>query len=85
MEVNDTRRLGGGIEWNPYRVLALRLGAWKNLAESEQSPVITAGVGLNLWAVRVDLAAASTTEKVDIDGTEVPEQAQVSLGMMVDF
>ena len=83
--VNDTRRLGGGIEWNPYRVLALRLGAWKNLAESEQSPVITAGVGLNLWAVRVDLAAASTTEMVDIDGNEVPEQAQVSLGMMVDF
>ncbi len=85
MEVSDTRRLGAGIEWNPYHVLALRLGAWKNLANSEHAPVFTAGVGLNLWAVRFDLAAATTTEMVDIDGTEVPEQAQVSMGLMVDF
>lgn len=80
-----TQRLGGGIEWNAFRFLALRLGASTDLAESEQGPMVHGGIGLNLWAIRFDLAAAAATETVVVDGEEYPRAVHAAAGLAIDF
>jgi hypothetical protein len=39
------------------QILALRVGAFKNTADADSNITPTAGLGLRLWAVRMDLAA----------------------------
>lgn len=80
-----TQNLSAGIEWDIARFLALRGGAYKNMAESDSSWVYTAGLGLNLWAARIDLAGAMSADKVQYDGEEVPKMAKASLQVSVDF
>jgi len=80
-----TQRLGGGIEWNILRFLALRGGYSTDLAESEAGGMVHAGLGLNLWALRFDLAAAAATKTVEVDGEKMPRSAAVSAGLTIDF
>jgi hypothetical protein len=72
----DVRNLMLGAEWNLWRTLALRVGAYQNLAEDDIGWVYTAGVGVNLWAVRLDVAAGLSPERSDFDGDEVPSEAR---------
>ena len=74
-----------GVEWDAFRILALRAGAYKNLSESDIGWVYTAGLGLNLWAVRLDIAGAFTTDEAEIDDEEVPEEARLAAELSVDF
>ena len=80
-----SQRLGAGAEWNVLRFLALRAGASTDLAESETGTMVHAGVGLNLWALRFDLAGAISTETVTVDGSEYPRAFNVGAGLTVDF
>lgn len=85
-ELFDTQNLALGVEWDAFRFLALRAGAMKNLAESDLGLIYTAGVGLNVWLVRFDIAgAASLGDKVIFDGEEVPKFAKVSAQASIDF
>jgi hypothetical protein len=79
------QRLGVGAEVAPWHALALRVGAYRNIAEGDGKTVATLGAGVNLWAVRIDAAIAATTERVHIDQWDVPSQMQASLGLMADF
>ena len=74
----------GGVELD-LALLALRAGAYINNAESDADPVITAGLGLNLWLMRIDLAGAVSTATVTYDGEDIPTAARVSLGIAMDF
>lgn len=80
-----TQRVALGGEWNVARFLALRLGASKDLAESETGTMLHGGVGLNLWAIRFDLAGAVSTETATVDGTEYPRAFNASAGLTIDF
>ena len=80
-----TQNLSAGLEWDILRSLALRVGAYKNMAESDTGVVYTAGLGLNLWAVRLDVAAAASPDKAEYDGEEVPKLAKASVQVSVDF
>lgn len=80
-----TQNVSAGLEWDILRSLALRAGAYKNMAESDTGVVYTAGLGLNLWAIRLDLAAAMSPDKVQFDGEEVPKLAKASVQVSVDF
>lgn len=81
----DTQRVGGGLEVNPWNILALRAGVYQNIAESDIGPVVTLGAGLNLWAVRIDLAVASSTELTTLKDYDIPDEARLSLGIAADF
>jgi len=81
----QTQRVGAGMEFTPGHVVALRAGAFTNIAEDDIGPVVTAGLGLNLWLVRIDLAAAMSLETTEVDGTEIPREARGSFGLMCDF
>lgn len=80
-----TRNLAFGAEWDAFRFLALRAGTYKNLLEDDIGWVYTAGLGLNLWAVRLDVAGAFSSEKEEFDGDKIPSETRVAAQLSVDF
>jgi hypothetical protein len=85
----DHQKAAAGIEANLFRVLALRGGVSQNLAASSEPANVSGGLGLDLYLIRFDLAAACST-KIDTitwDGTDyrVPDAARVSLQLAIDF
>jgi len=81
----DTQYLRFGAEWDILRTLALRAGCYKNMAEDDIGLVYTAGLGLNLWAVRFDLAGAFSSKTATFDGQDYPREVQVVAGLSIDF
>ncbi|MEN9544178.1 MAG: hypothetical protein RLZZ598_1011, partial [Pseudomonadota bacterium] len=80
-----TQHLRLGAEWNILHTLALRGGWSRNLAESDSGALIHGGLGLNLYLLRLDLAAALSTQRVTVDGTDIPREARVALGLATDW
>ena len=74
-----------GAEWDILRFLALRAGYSENLAESDIGGLVHAGVGVNLWLLRIDLAGAMALETTEYDGNEVPREARVGFQLAADF
>ena len=85
LPTGKTRYLAAGLEWDAFRVLALRTGVYKNLEDSDAAPVLSAGLGLNLWAARLDLAAAAAPRTATVDGEDIPEEFHASLELSLDF
>jgi len=81
----DSQNISFGLEWDAFRTLALRAGAYKNIAESDIDWVYTAGLGINLWAVRLDLAGAFSTEEEEFDGDDYPSEIRLAGQISVDF
>lgn len=81
----ETQNLGFGLEWDAFRFLALRAGTYKNLAEDDIDWVYTAGLGLNLWAIRLDVAGAFAEKEIEFDGDEIPQETRVTAQLSVDF
>src|SRR6056297_3394785 len=63
----ETQNMSLGLEWDAMRFLALRGGIYKNMAESDVGLVYTAGLGLNLWAARLDIAGVFSEDKYTYD------------------
>jgi hypothetical protein len=80
-----TQNLAAGLEWNAFHFLALRAGAYKNLAEKDVGTVVTGGLGLNLWLIRLDAAAAVALKKTTFDDREIPREVRGALQLAVDF
>ncbi len=75
-----------GLEWDAFRFLALRAGAYRNIALDDPPTVVTAGLGFNFYLVRIDLAAAAAIDdRVSYRGTKYPQTARVGLGVSIDF
>ena len=81
----DTQNLRLGLELNPWHFIAIRAGGYKNLAEDDIGTVVTAGLGVNLWAIRLDLAGAMAHTKATFDGKQIPREARAGLQLAVDF
>ena len=80
-----SQNLGAGAEINILKILQLRAGAYKNIAESDIGLVYTAGAGLNLWLVNVDLGASLSSSRTSIDGNEFPERSEAALAVSALF
>lgn len=89
LPTRDSQLFGGGIEahfdhW--YALwLALRLGAYKNIADSGSKPVITGGFSLGPQYCRFDLNAAVATETGKYDNKSYPNEAKVEFGLSTAF
>lgn len=81
----DTRNLRFGFEWDAARILALRAGAFKNLAEDDIGWVYTAGLGLNVWAARLDIGGAFSDDKAEFDGDDIPTESRLSAQLSFNF
>jgi hypothetical protein len=80
-----TRNFAVGLEWDALRFLALRAGAYTNTLESDIGWVYTAGLGLNFWAMRFDLAGAFAGEREQFDERDIPKEIRVAAQLSVDF
>jgi len=85
-----SRYFGLGTEINilnrRWLNLALRAGLMKNIAEATSKLSYTAGFGLNILHFNIDLGAAMSTDKTEIeDGTEIPSSASASLMISFNF
>lgn len=84
-EIYSTQFAGLGFEWNAFHFLALRAGVRKNIAESDSNVLYSAGLGMNLYVLRIDLAAQASAELVEYDGDQVPQNGAVSLAIATDW
>ena len=81
----NIQRLSFGGEFD-LSLLALRLGTYKNLAEDWQDWVATAGVGFDLFGLRIDVGGAySLGQTVDYQGTSIPAEARLYASLGLDF
>jgi len=81
----DIQRFSIGSELDIW-LLALRLGAYRNLAVSWQDWVGTLGVGANLFGVRAEIAGAvSLAGNVEYDGYDIPAEARLYASIGFDF
>lgn len=74
-----------GLEFNPFHFLALRGGLSQNLAERDVGTLAHLGLGLNLWAIRLDVAGSMALEKTTYNGSQIPQEARVAAALSVDF
>lgn len=81
----DIQRLSLGSEFDVW-ALALRIGAYKNLAMSDSDWVATVGVGVNIFGVHADVGGAySLGDEVEYDGNEIPAEARIFASIGLDF
>ncbi len=85
LESYDIQRFSVGGEVDVWLV-ALRLGAYRNLAVSWQDWVATAGAGVNLGGVKVDVGGAySIGNNAEFSGSEIPSEARLYASVGMDF
>lgn len=80
-----SQNIGGGVEWDVLKFLALRAGAYQNIAESDVGIVYTLGVGLNMYLIRGDLAVAFSGKKNQYDGDNIPREARIQANLSIEF
>ncbi len=80
-----SRNIGAGLEIDVFKFLQLRFGTYKNLSENDIGIVYTAGFGLNLWLVNLDIGAAKSKDESRIDGEDVPEEARLEFALSMLF
>ena len=81
----EYQRVGAGLELSAWRVVDLRAGLSRNIAESADQLLYSAGVGFNLYVMRIDLAAQATTDTITYDGQDYPTEARASLAVATDW
>ena len=85
LENYNIQRISVGGELDLW-LLALRLGAYNNLAAEWQDWIATAGVGVNLWGVRIDVGGAySIGANAEYEGTEIPEEARLYAALSLEY
>ncbi len=78
----DAQFAGGGVSWHPLSWFSIRGGAMKNLKESEEGLILTAGLGLGLKWFQLDLAGQVSTETGEYDDQEIPRYGRVQLAFI---
>lgn len=78
----ESQYLGGGVNYHPTSWFSLRGGAMQNMANSDEGTVLTAGLGLGLKWISLDIAAEMSNKKGMYDGNEIPSYTKVSASLV---
>jgi hypothetical protein len=81
----ESQNVGVGLEINLIKALNLRAGAYKNIADSDIGLVYTAGLGLNMWLLNLDLGASFASKSAKFDNNNIPEEARAELSLSMLF
>ena len=81
----ETQNIAIGAEWDVASTVALRGGIHQNIAIEDTDPVLSAGIGFDLFAARIDFAGAIGLGTVEYDGSDWPTEARAALGIQIDF
>ncbi|MCX8084565.1 MAG: conjugal transfer protein TraF [Calditerrivibrio sp.] len=85
VEGYKSQNVGVGVEWDVLKFLALRAGAYKNIAETDIGLMYTAGLGINLYLIRADLGVAFSGKKSQYDGKDYPNEARLQANLSIEF
>lgn len=80
-----SQNLGGGLEFNVYKVIQLRGGFYKNMAQNDIGPVYTGGIGLNLWLVNIDVGASVSPKSTTVDNNTIQKEIRGELAVSALF
>ena len=79
----DAQYLGGGLNFHPFTWLSLRGGAMQNMDSSDDAGLIyTAGVGLGIKWIQIDLSAQIATNEITVNGEDYPQYAKVNIAIV---
>lgn len=74
--------IGGGLNLHPCSWFSLRGGAMKNLEESNDGTIYTAGLGFGLKWFQLDITGQWSNKKSEYDGDEIPRYARVQVALV---
>ncbi|TES88573.1 MAG: hypothetical protein E3J94_07775 [Desulfobacteraceae bacterium] len=87
LEEYKSRQIGIGAEWKPFGILALRGGGYNNIESDETGWIYTAGLGLRLFKLSLDISGAMAADKQEIGSGEDKEEisSRYSLAALLAF
>ena len=84
--VIDSQMAGGGINYEPFSsffALSLRAGVMKNLHAGDQaSAIFTAGLGIGIKMIQLDLSAQTSGDTKEIEGYPIPKYGKINLALV---
>ncbi len=80
-----SQNFGAGVELNLFKFLQLRGGFYKNISEGDIGVVYTAGVGVNLWVVNLDVGVSRSGESSELDGDSIPKEVRAEFALSMLF
>jgi len=78
----ESQQLGAGINYMPASWVSLRAGLMQNLANSDEGIIYSAGFGIGVEALSLDVAAQMASKSGTYDGEDVPKFAKVNVALV---
>jgi len=79
---HEEQYVGGGLDFRPVSWFSLRGGLMKNMKDSSEGTVLTAGLGFGTQWFQLDVAGQFATEKGTYDGEEFPKYGRVQAAIV---
>lgn len=83
--LGDEQFIGGGVSVSPWEGTSLRAGLKKNLADDRDELVYTAGLGVGMKWVSLDVAAEIGSIENEINGQKYREHMGVAVNLISRF
>ena len=74
--------IGGGVDFHPFSWFSVRAGMMKNLKESDEGNIMTAGLGFGSKWLQLDIAGQYSTEEGRYDGEKMPRYGRVQVSLV---
>jgi len=78
----DSQQLGMGVNYKPTSWVSLRAGLMQNLANSNEGIIYSAGFGIGVDALSLDVAAQMASKSGNYDGEDIPKFAKVNVALV---
>ena len=78
----DSQQLGMGVNYKPASWVSLRAGLMQNLANSNEGLIYSAGFGIGVDALSLDVAAQMASKSGNYDGEDIPKFAKVNVALV---
>lgn len=78
----ESQFIGAGAGFHPYSWLSLRTGIMNNIRESHEGTILTAGLGIGVKWLQLDIAGQMSTKKTEYDREDIPNYAQVQVSLL---
>jgi hypothetical protein len=73
----DEQYIGGGVAFSPLSLFSIRAGLMKNMQDSDEGVVLTAGLGFGAKWFQFDVSGQYATETATFDGEKIPRCGRV--------
>jgi len=74
--------MGGGVDFHPFSWLSIRAGLMKNIAESDEGTIMTAGFGFGAKWFQFDISGQYSTDEGYYDGNDYPRCGRIQASLI---